>query len=109
MLHTAIDVGIAGGALAEAAEFVRTTRAPLRRRGDRRLRFGIRLHVITRDTADQAWAEARRLLAALAPAVIEKVQQGLKRSESEGRRRMLELHGGAGRALRLRAAGKYSI
>jgi alkanesulfonate monooxygenase len=32
-------------------------------------RFGIRLHVITRDTSGQAWAEARRLLAALEPNV----------------------------------------
>lgn len=30
-------------------------------------RFGVRLHVITRDTSGQAWAEARRLLAALEP------------------------------------------
>ncbi|MEU6129390.1 LLM class flavin-dependent oxidoreductase [Saccharopolyspora sp. NPDC047091] len=57
-------------------------------------RFGIRLHVISRDTSEQAWAEARRLLDALDPATIEQVQQGLSRSESEGQRRMLELHGG---------------
>jgi alkanesulfonate monooxygenase len=30
-------------------------------------RFAIRLHVITRDTSGQAWAEARRLLAGLEP------------------------------------------
>ena len=60
----------------------------------RTLRFGIRLHVITRDSADQAWAEARRLLDGFDPEVVRSVQQGLALSESEGQRRMLALHGG---------------
>jgi len=61
----------------------------------RTLRFGIRLHVISRDTASQAWAEARRLLDALDPATIAAVQDGLARSQSEGQRRMRALHGGS--------------
>ncbi|HVV13928.1 LLM class flavin-dependent oxidoreductase [Amycolatopsis sp.] len=61
----------------------------------RKPRFGIRLHVIARDTAEQAWAEAERLLKALDAETIERVQGGLARSESEGQRRMLELHGGS--------------
>lgn len=60
----------------------------------RTLRFGIRLHVISRDTAEQAWAEAERLLKAIDPATIQSVQAGLNRSESEGQKRMLALHGG---------------
>ena len=60
----------------------------------RAVRFGIRLHVISRDTSAQAWAEAERLLSALDPAVIESVQRGLARSGSEGQKRMLALHGG---------------
>ncbi|MBX6768360.1 MAG: LLM class flavin-dependent oxidoreductase, partial [Actinomadura rubrobrunea] len=63
----------------------------------RRVRFGIRLHVITRDTAEEAWAHAGRLLAGIPPEAVEQVQAGLRRSESEGQRRMLELHGGATR------------
>lgn len=43
-----------------AAERIKAAQAP---------RFGIRLHVITRDTSGQAWAEARRLLAGLEPNV----------------------------------------
>jgi alkanesulfonate monooxygenase len=62
---------------------------------DRKVRFGIRLHVITRDTAEAAWAEAQRLLDALDPAAIEAVQAGLARSESEGQRRTRALHGGS--------------
>ncbi|WP_299050287.1 LLM class flavin-dependent oxidoreductase [uncultured Nocardioides sp.] len=61
----------------------------------REVRFGIRMHTITRDTSEEAWAEAQRLLDAIDPAMIEKVQSGLKRSESEGQRRMLELNQGA--------------
>jgi alkanesulfonate monooxygenase len=61
----------------------------------REVRFGIRLHVITCDTSDAAWAEAQRLLDALDPASIEAVQAGLARSESEGQQRMRALHGGS--------------
>ncbi|MEV4342698.1 LLM class flavin-dependent oxidoreductase [Streptomyces sp. NPDC049590] len=58
----------------------------------RRVRFGIRLHTISRDTSAQAWAEAERLLKAMDPAHIREVQRGLATSESEGQRRMRELH-----------------
>ncbi|MCV6962239.1 alkanesulfonate monooxygenase [Mycobacterium intermedium] len=59
------------------------------------LQYGLRIHVISRDTAAAAWAEADRLLAAVDPADVERVQASLVRSESEGQRRMLELHGGS--------------
>ncbi|MBJ8339322.1 LLM class flavin-dependent oxidoreductase [Antrihabitans sp. YC3-6] len=59
------------------------------------LSYGLRIHVISRDTAEQAWAEADRLLAAIDPAAVERVQANLARSESEGQRRMRELHGGS--------------
>jgi alkanesulfonate monooxygenase len=58
----------------------------------RSVRFGIRLHVITRDTAEAAWEEAQRLRAALDPESIRKIQAGLARSESVGQKRMIELH-----------------
>ncbi|WP_217208086.1 LLM class flavin-dependent oxidoreductase [Streptomyces sp. AC550_RSS872] len=61
----------------------------------RSIRFGIRLHVITRDTSEQAWAEARRLLAGFDTETVRAVQAGLARSESEGQQRMLALHGGS--------------
>ena len=40
------------------------------------MRFGIRMHTITRDTAEEAWAEADRLLAGIDAEAIEKVQAG---------------------------------
>ncbi|MEV6694782.1 LLM class flavin-dependent oxidoreductase [Micromonospora sp. NPDC051196] len=61
----------------------------------RTVRFGIRLHVVARDTSEQAWAQARRLLDGIADADIQAAQEGLRRSESEGQRRMLDLHGGS--------------
>jgi alkanesulfonate monooxygenase len=65
----------------------------------RPMRFGIRLHVISRDTSEEAWAEAQRLLDRLDPATVERVQANLRRSESEGQRRMLDLHGGSAEGL----------
>ncbi|RLV51146.1 LLM class flavin-dependent oxidoreductase [Nocardioides mangrovicus] len=61
----------------------------------REVRFGIRFHTITRDTSEEAWAEADRLLAGIDEETIAKVQSGLRRSESEGQRRMLALNGGS--------------
>ena len=61
----------------------------------RPLRFGIRLHVISRDTERAAWAEADALLDAMDPAQIDTVQQQLAQSGSVGQQRMLALHGGS--------------
>ncbi|MCW2765239.1 MAG: alkanesulfonate monooxygenase [Nocardioides sp.] len=61
----------------------------------REIRFGIRMHTITRDTSAEAWAEADRLIAGIDPATVATVQAGLRKSESEGQRRMLELNGGS--------------
>ena len=58
------------------------------------LAYGIRLHVIARDTAREAWAEADRLLSGVSEEQIRSIQAGLRRSESEGQRRMLALNGG---------------
>jgi alkanesulfonate monooxygenase len=77
-------------AVAEKLDAVRT-RA---KAAGRELRFGIRLHVITRNTAAEAWAEAQRLLEGLDPAAIEQAQAIQRASQSEGQRRMTALHGG---------------
>jgi alkanesulfonate monooxygenase len=60
----------------------------------RKLRFGIRLHTITRDTSQDAWREASRFLDALDPEVVAQAQEGLRSSQSVGQQRMLALHGG---------------
>jgi alkanesulfonate monooxygenase len=58
------------------------------------LRFGIRLHIISRGTSDEAWAQADRLLAGLDPEKIRKAQAVQAASQSEGQRRMTALHQG---------------
>ncbi|TDV55242.1 LLM class flavin-dependent oxidoreductase [Actinophytocola oryzae] len=63
--------------------------------GDRDVRFGIRLHTISRDTGEQAWHEAQKLLDALDPVQFRRAQEQLAASESEGQRRMVALHNGS--------------
>jgi alkanesulfonate monooxygenase len=65
------------------------------REAGRTLRYGIRLHVISRDTSHEAWLQANRLIEGVDEAMIGKVQGELARSESEGLRRMRQLHGGS--------------
>ena len=78
---------------AQVAEKLDRVREAAERAG-REVRFGIRLHTIARDTSEEAWAEADRLLAGLDPAAIEKAQAKLASSQSEGQRRMVALHEG---------------
>jgi len=60
----------------------------------RTVRFGIRLHVITRDRAADAWTETERLLAAMDPAAVAAAQANFSRTQSVGQQRMAALHGG---------------
>jgi alkanesulfonate monooxygenase len=60
----------------------------------RTLQYGLRIHVISRDTAEEAWAVADQLLKGINPADIERMQANLARSQSEGQRRMAELNRG---------------
>jgi alkanesulfonate monooxygenase len=61
----------------------------------RRLAFGIRLHVIARETSEEAWAAADKLLSGMDPAAIELAQANLRQTSSEGQKRMLALHDGS--------------
>jgi alkanesulfonate monooxygenase len=58
----------------------------------RDVRFGIRLHTISRDTSEEAWEQAGKLIDALDDDTVRGAQEGLARSQSEGQRRMRELH-----------------
>ena len=60
----------------------------------RRLRFGLRIHTLSRDTSDEAWQHAQWLLDGLDPTTVERAQAALRASESTGQRRMLSLRGG---------------
>ncbi|GLX36020.1 alkanesulfonate monooxygenase [Streptomyces roseochromogenus] len=61
----------------------------------RTVRFGIRLHTISRDSAKEAWGAADRLLGDLSDEDIATAQSLLGVSESVGQQRMLALHGGS--------------
>jgi len=58
------------------------------------LSFGIRLHVIVRDTNAEAWAAADDLIRHVDDATIAKAQSIFGRMDSVGQRRMAALHGG---------------
>ncbi|MFO1074344.1 MAG: FMNH2-dependent alkanesulfonate monooxygenase [Geminicoccaceae bacterium] len=78
---------------AAVAEKIAKVRAAAAARG-RRLRFGIRLHVIVRESAAEAWAEAERLIAHVDEATIARAQATYARMDSVGQQRMIQLHGG---------------
>jgi alkanesulfonate monooxygenase len=78
---------------AQVAEKIASMRAAAAKRG-RTMRFGIRLHVIVRPRAEDAWRAADDLIAHLDDATIAKAQAVFQRFDSEGQRRMAALHGG---------------
>jgi len=63
-------------------------------RHGRTLEFGIRLHVIVRETEDEAWRAAGELLSHLDDETIAAAQRKFAKMDSVGQRRMAELHGG---------------
>jgi alkanesulfonate monooxygenase len=77
----------------QVAEKITAVRNSAARQG-RELRFGIRLHVIVRETEDAAWKAADRLISYLTDKTVEKAQATLARQDSAGQRRMLDLQKG---------------
>jgi alkanesulfonate monooxygenase len=63
-------------------------------RNGRTLRFGIRLHVIVRETSELAWQAAEELISRLDDNTIAKAQAAFAKMDSEGQRRMSAMHGG---------------
>lgn len=72
------------------AEKIARVREAAARHG-RTLRFGIRLHVIVRETNEAAWRDANELIRYIDRDVVERARQGLAKFDSEGQRRMAEL------------------
>lgn len=60
----------------------------------RTLRFGVRLHVIVRETSAEAWADAERLISHLTDDDIAAAQRNYAGMDSVGQARMASLHGG---------------
>ncbi|MEF9444019.1 FMNH2-dependent alkanesulfonate monooxygenase [Burkholderia sp. 1B3(2022)] len=81
----------------EPPEAVAKKIADIRARADargRKIKFGIRLHVIVRETEDEAWRDAERLISRLDDDTIARAQKAFANMDSEGQRRMAALHGG---------------
>ena len=76
---------------AEVAKKVADVRARAARHG-RTVKFGIRLHVIVRETQEQAWQAAEELISRVDDETVSKAQAAFSRMDSEGQRRMAALH-----------------
>jgi alkanesulfonate monooxygenase len=78
---------------ADVAEKVAAVRKAAREEG-RDVSFGIRLHVIVRETAAEAWKAAEDLIRYVDDDTIAAAQQVFARMDSVGQNRMSRLHGG---------------
>ncbi len=78
---------------AEVGAKIRAMRAIAASRG-RTVGFGIRLHVIVREQAADAWKAAEALIRYVDDAAIAKAQKAFASYDSVGQRRMAALHGG---------------
>jgi alkanesulfonate monooxygenase len=78
---------------AQVAEKINRVRAAANRRG-RHLSFGIRLHVIVRETAEAAWRAADELIKHVTDETVASAQKIFSRMDSVGQRRMAQLHAG---------------
>lgn len=79
---------------AQVAEKIAKVRKAAAARG-RQVSFGIRLHFIVRETDEEAWDAADRLISKLDDKTIAAAQEGFaKNSDSVGQARMVALHNG---------------
>ena len=85
---------------AQVAEKIAAVRRLAEAEG-RTLRFGIRLHVIVRETESQAWDAANDLIRYVDEEAINEAKKAYARMDSEGQRRMGELHKGSREALEI--------
>jgi alkanesulfonate monooxygenase len=79
----------------QVAEKIAAVRAAAARR-NRMLRFGIRLHIIVRQTEEEAWRAADQLISHLSDKTVVLAQRTLARQDSQGQKRMLKLQKQAG-------------
>ncbi len=78
---------------AEVAKKVADVRARAKKH-NRTVKFGIRLHVIVRETEERAWQAAEDLISKLTDDTVIRAQSAFAKMDSVGQRRMAELHQG---------------
>ena len=77
----------------QVAEKIRQVR-DLATRAGRRIQFGLRLHLVVRETTQKAWQAANDLMRYVTDDAIEIAQSLFSRHDSVGQRRMVQLHKG---------------
>ncbi|KYG35677.1 FMNH2-dependent alkanesulfonate monooxygenase [Priestia endophytica] len=89
-----VDVYLTWGESPEKVkEKIETMKNKAAKKG-RTLRFGIRLHVIVRKTEEEAWKSAEELIEHVDEETIQSAQKAFAKMDSEGQKRMIELHKG---------------
>lgn len=78
---------------AQVAEKIAVVKQAAAKEG-RNVSFGIRLHVIVRETREEAWKAANELISRLDDETITAAQKIFSRMDSVGQQRMTALHGG---------------
>lgn len=78
---------------AQVAEKIAQVRKKAAEHG-RKIRIGIRMHVLVRPTEEEAWRDAEKLIEDLDDNVVAAIQKRLAASESVAQQRMVSLHGG---------------
>lgn len=78
----------------DVAEKISTARQAAAKEG-RKLSFGIRLHIIVRETREAAWKAADELISNLDSDTISAAQKIFARMDSVGQKRMTALHAGS--------------
>jgi alkanesulfonate monooxygenase len=84
---------------AEVAKKVADVKARAARKG-RTVKFGIRLHVVVRETEDEAWRAAESLISKVDDATVIRAQAAFAKMDSVGQRRMAALHAGGAKRKR---------
>lgn len=84
---------------AEVAKKIADVKARAARKG-RTVKFGIRLHVIVRETEDAAWKAAEDLISRVDDQTVIRAQAAFAKMDSVGQRRMAALHAGGAKRKR---------
>jgi len=84
---------------AEVAKKIADVKARAARKG-RTVKFGIRLHVIVRETDDAAWQAAEELISRVDDQTVIRAQAAFAKMDSVGQRRMAALHAGGAKRKR---------
>jgi alkanesulfonate monooxygenase len=85
-----------GEPIEQARQKIEDVRARARAKG-REVRFGLRMHLIVRETEEEAWSVAERLISNVSDAAIAAAHSKLAESDSVGQRRMTALQRGRSR------------